>query len=388
MPALTTAERSKRYRERKIQAIADANNITFAAAKIIHTQQETAKRKARRARRQAEKKEPEKKTKCEDLVEAMPAIKKKTKNINNQVVPIMPNTSKLNMANISRNYSRLFGEDLVCTEENLDKYADYKKVINFVMNEDPKLKKLTSKRKYLESIGSVLKSIPKYEKLGKIYLKEAVIQQKEIEKGSDENKLTPEELKNWTDFDTVINAYKSENLTIPEATLLALYTIIPPRRRSFATYLTVIDKDEKQEPNLNYLVLDGRNPSLLVLNNYKTYKTYGRVEIKLPSPLKRMFRLHLQENELKSGDRVFTTTTGKPYRDSNISNYFKEAFRKSTNNAISFNLLRHIYITHRLKTPRSLRYKKKLAKQMGHSLAMQQSYIRIFEEDEEADEEE
>jgi hypothetical protein len=273
----------------------------------------------------------------------------------------------------------MFNDSFQCTESQLDEYQDSKRVIDYVVNRDSRLKKLTSKRKYLESIGSVLLSIPKYKSVGRTYLDEAIQLQKRIEINTDYNSLSRRERLNWTDFKVVENAYKSSAINPKEAALLGLYTLIPPRRRSFATFLTVIDKDEKEDPDLNYLVLDGRNPILLVLNNYKTSKTYGRVEIRLPSSLKRLFRNHLKESKLISGSRVFQTTWGKPYQPTNMSNYLQNTFHKSTGNHISANLLRHIYITHHLSTPRSLKYKRLLAARMGHSVGMQLKYIRITE---------
>jgi hypothetical protein len=222
-------------------------------------------------------------------------------------------------------------------------------------------------------------SIPKYKSVGRVYLDEAIQLQKRIEINTDHNKLSRKELMNWRDFKDVENAYRSPNLNPQESALLGLYTLIPPRRRSFATFLTVIDKDEKEDPDLNYLVLDGRSPILLVLNNYKTSKTYGRVEIRLPSPLKRLFRNHLKESKLVSGSRVFQTTWGKPYQLPNLSNYLQNTFHKAIKSHVSFNLLRHIYITHHLSTPRSLTYKKRLATRMGHSVNQQLKYIRITE---------
>ena len=381
---LSSSDKSRRYRQSKIQSIADAQDISFDEAKKVFNKQEADKRRARRARQKsaanATANADAKQTQCDELQNQITRVKQGTRNKNNKIVPFTPKTSKLNMDNIKRNYERMFGGSFQCTESQLDEYEDSKKVIDYVLNRDSRLKKLTSKRKYLESIGSVLLSIPKYTTIGRAYLDEAITLQGRIEINSDHNKLSRREILNWTDYDTVINAYKSNTLNPKEAALLGLYTIIPPRRRSFATFLTVIDKDEKEQPDLNYLVVDGKaNPILLVLNNYKTFKSYGRVEIKLPSPLKRVFRAHLKESKLVSGDRVFKTTWGKPYQLTNLSNYLQNTFNKAIGNYISFNLLRHIYITHHLSTPRSIKYKKLLASRMGHSIGQQLKYIRITE---------
>jgi len=375
---LSSSEKSKRYRESKIQAIADAQGLSFDDAKKIFNKLESDKRRARRMKQKAEIKQPEVKTQCVELQNHITRVKQTSKNRNNKIVSFTPKTSQVNMDNMKRNYERLFGPSrFQCTESQLDEYQDSKRVIDYVVNRDSRLKKLTSKRKYLESIGSVLLSIAKYKSVGRIYLDEAIQLQKRIEVNSDHNRLSRHEELNWVDFKIVKDAYKSSILNPQERALLGLYTIIPPRRRSFATFLTVIDKDEKQQPDLNYLVIDGRNPILLVLNNYKTFKSYGKVEIKLPSPLKRIFREHLKESNLVSGDRVFQTPRGKHYQLTNISNYLQNTFHKATGNHITFNLLRHIYITHHLSTPKSLTYKKRLSLKMGHSIGQQLKYIRI-----------
>ena len=376
---LSSSEKSKKYRQGKIQTIADAQGLSFDDAKKVFNKLESDKRRARRMRQKNEAKQSEVKSQCDELQNHMTRVKQNSRNKNNKIVSFTPQTSKLNIDNVKRNYERMFNDSFQCTESQLDEYQDSKRVIDYVVNRDSRLKKLTSKRKYLESIGSVLLSIPKYKSVGRTYLDEAIQLQKRIEINTDYNSLSRRERLNWTDFKVVENAYKSSAINPKEAALLGLYTLIPPRRRSFATFLTVIDKDEKEDPDLNYLVLDGRNPILLVLNNYKTSKTYGRVEIRLPSSLKRLFRNHLKESKLVSGDRVFKTTWGKPYQLTNLSNYLQNTFNKATGNYISFNLLRHIYITHHLSTPRSLKYKKLLASRMGHSIGQQLKYIRITE---------
>ena len=376
---MSSSEKSKRYRESKIRTIADAQGLSFDDAKKVFNKLEADKRRARRMKQKAEVKQPEVKSQCDELQTHMTRVKQNSRNKNNRVVSFTPQTSKLNIDNVKRNYERLFNESFQCTESQLDEYQDSKRVIDYVVNRDSRLKKLTSKRKYLESIGSVLLSIPKYKTVGRRYLDEAINLQKRIEVNTDHNKLSRKELMNWTDFKIVENAYKSDKLNPQEAALLGLYTLIPPRRRSFATFLTVIDKDEKEDPDLNYLVIDGGNPILLVLNNYKTSKTYGRVEIRLPSSLKRLFRNHLQSSGLMSGNRVFQTSWGKPYQLTNLSNYLQNTFHKAIGSHISFNLLRHIYITHHLSTPRSLTYKKRLSSKMGHSIGQQLKYIRITE---------
>ena len=376
---MSSSEKSKRYRESKIRTIADAQGLSFDDAKKVFNKLEADKRRARRMKQKAEVKQPEVKSQCDELQTHMTRVKQTSRNKNNRVVSFTPQTSKLNIDNVKRNYERMFNESFQCTESQLDEYQDSKRVIDYVVNRDSRLKKLTSKRKYLESIGSVLLSIPKYKTVGRRYLDEAINLQKRIEVNTDHNKLSRKELMNWTDFKIVENAYKSDKLNPQEAALLGLYTLIPPRRRSFATFLTVIDKDEKEDPDLNYLVIDGGNPILLVLNNYKTSKTYGRVEIRLPSSLKRLFRNHLQSSGLMSGNRVFQTSWGKPYQLTNLSNYLQNTFHKAIGSHISFNLLRHIYITHHLSTPRSLTYKKRLSSKMGHSIGQQLKYIRITE---------
>jgi hypothetical protein len=262
---LSSSEKSKRYRQSKIQTIAGAQGLSFDDAKKVYNKQEAQKRRARRVRmkQKAEAKQSEVKSQCDELQNHMTRVKQNSRNKNNKIVSFTPQTSKLNIDNVKRNYERMFNDSFQCTESQLDEYQDSKRVIDYVVNRDSRLKKLTSKRKYLESIGSVLLSIPKYKSVGRTYLDEAIQLQKRIEINTDYNSLSRRERLNWTDFKVVENAYKSSAINPKEAALLGLYTLIPPRRRSFATFLTVIDKDEKEDPDLNYLVLDGRNPILL-----------------------------------------------------------------------------------------------------------------------------
>ena len=63
----------------------------------------------------------------------------------------------------------------------------------------------------------------------------------------------------------------------------------------------------------------------------------------------------------------------------NMSAHIQRIFKRAIGKEITFNLLRHIKITYfYMQGQKSLNQKKALAKQMGHDVKTQASYVRII----------
>ena len=84
---------------------------------------------------------------------------------------------------------------------------------------------------------------------------------------------------------------------IPEhRALIALYTLIPPRRIQDMQLLTITNTEVNTNPNLNYLVVKRGIPTKLIFNEYKQckykhkltmmntdeYNQYKRINLLLP----------------------------------------------------------------------------------------------------------
>ena len=338
---LTSAQKSKLYRERKKKKLGDE-----------YVKAESKKRQERRMRK--------------------PRVSKKTP------VPEADKTLKQYCDNVDRIYKSL-------TNKNINEVDDFKlfrdtgKTLEHIMNSQWSD---NTKKSYLVSLAMVLKLL-KYDAY-KFYLETSVKLGEKINKKIDENKLTEKEKKNWIDQKSLSNVYKS--ITDPQGrALVGLYTLIPPRRRGLAVYLTLTTAKglkKNKENNKNWLIVNKSNmPNRIVMRKYKTHKTYGEYVIKLTGrrlkPLRDILKTHIITNEIKQNDPVFPTPSGLYHQPANMSNALTEIFKNTIGREITFNLLRHIKISDFLSKPRSIAERKTLAKQMGHSIDIQSKYQRI-----------
>ena len=201
----------------------------------------------------------------------------------------------------------------------------------------------------------------------------------------------------------------------PERLLLSMYTLIPPVRNDYwRTRIYKNYEDYNKNKNIdslakNYIIFDfnykdyienneeeneenitednaeiynltvdiNDDISLLVLNEYKTAKYHGQLNIILPNELKKEIQYSLDE---RPRDYLFVyISTGKPFKDSGaLTKWANPKLKKLFNNEkISIITFRNIYVSRRdleLETKSGLE-RDKIAKIMGHSLEQQQKYL-------------
>jgi len=165
------------------------------------------------------------------------------------------------------------------------------------------------------------------------------------------------------------------DLTGKEKELLMMYTIynmlkyVPTRNDIAGMKLTSPKNYPKQNKDFNYLVV-GRSNIYYMLNNYKTNKTYGYDKrIDLPAPLVKIVRSYIRATGMKSGEVLFTTSTGNPISRNVLSQMLLKTSKKYINKGVSTTMMRKIVVSHELG---ELKKKQKdLADKMQHSVAMQ-----------------
>jgi len=290
---------------------------------------------------------------------------------------------KQQTANIGRLYKYMTKEPFKCTPDQFAIFKDTLRVINAIET-NPKWKKANTINQYKQDLASILKYLHGYEDAYNVYSKASTLGRKEITLVQDDLKLTDKERKNFVRWSELKKTSKSNKLNTYEKALIGLYTLLPPRRRELSQLLTLTDREHKLKKNLNYLILDKKNnPKKIIMNKYKTFKSYGPYEIKLPKQLKMLLRNHIEENGIQVGKPVFhIKDKNKYHQGSNMSSKIQTILKKSTDKRISFNILRHSKIQDFLSTPKSINRKKTLAKKMGHDIMTQARYDRIFKEEE------
>lgn len=155
----------------------------------------------------------------------------------------------------------------------------------------------------------------------------------------------------------------------PQRLLLGMYTYIDPLRNDFHA-LEVFSAPPNMPPTGNYIVLGTTNQ--LIVQQYKTAKTYKTLIIPLPRPLVQELGLSLQ---LSPRRHVFVMKNGQPYtKESSFSAWANHQLKTLLKNEhITLTMLRHIYITEHTQGM-TLAERKQTARNMGHSVMMQLGY--------------
>lgn len=206
---------------------------------------------------------------------------------------------------------------------------------------------------------------------------------KQTEQKSKEHILDDNEKTNYLPWDKIIKleslVKKTQN---PEnIAIFYLYTQIPPRRVADyeALKIAIDNKDFIPNNSENYVLINQKQNKVekIILNKYKTSKKYKQFVIEqVPKKLSDSIINLIIEKNLQPNQFLFQNEKNKRYAQS-FSSRIKQVFLESANKGITVNILRHSFISYALKGKVSLLKKEKIAKEMGHSVAMQAEYERF-----------
>ena len=254
-------------------------------------------------------------------------------------------------------------------------------------------KHFTTQRNFYNSIIVLLMALDKPKKLIDEYIE---IRDELNEKYNDSQteKISEKQQKNFASMEEIndmLNQMLKEiktkrlktkgNLNGKERELLMMYTIfnmlkiIPTRNELAGMKLTTPKQYSKQDKDFNYLVM-GRDKMYYMLNQYKTNKTYGNdKKIDVPTELSKIIRVYIRATDKKSGDTLFTTSTGNPISRNVLSQMLLKTSKKYIGKGVSTTLMRKIVVSHELG---DLKKKQEdLADKMQHSIATQNKvYIK------------
>jgi DNA-binding CsgD family transcriptional regulator len=271
------------------------------------------------------------------------------------------------------------------------KYLEKQEVLNEKLNDyiNTVYTNINSKAAYQIAVMGVAKHSPTFlEILGKDILE---IITKENEKIMNEIKGNPKQDKNakeeenWIPLKNLKKLAKDrkEDFNVQDQLLIAMYTLMPPVRLDLHDVKiirsTFIDEETKRPEGVdekqNYIRIfkkSGRTYTDLVLNEYKTNRTYGVFNERLPKPITDIIlQLPVSQSHLfqkKGGDAFSSPET--------FGVYLRSVFKKLTGKNMSVDLLRHIYLTDFRKGEKSDERKQKVAKKMMSSVNEQTNYLR------------
>lgn len=186
------------------------------------------------------------------------------------------------------------------------------------------------------------------------------------------------ERQNWVTWNDVM--LKERHLAMteygsPDHLLLAMYCLIEPMRQDYGSLRILVDREPPTDVKGNFLVIAADGSSgRLVLNTYKTAKSYGTYERTLPIQL-----LSIIKASLVSTPRahLFVDESGEPYRKKNsFTKFSNRTLKRLFGKNFTVSLMRHSHISNidfNASTPGQLIEK---SRNMAHSLTMQQLYRR------------
>ena len=157
--------------------------------------------------------------------------------------------------------------------------------------------------------------------------------------------------------------------------LIALLYSHYPLRNDFGDVRVITRAKFKKLPaskSENYLVKD-KDSFTLMLNEYKTSKTYGEKTIEMNAEVSKVIRRWFRTN--KSGYLLADSThADKPLGSNGITKSLARTGERKFNKRLGSSLLRHSYLSH--KYADVAEEKAKDADMMGHSVEMADGYIK------------
>jgi hypothetical protein len=204
----------------------------------------------------------------------------------------------------------------------------------------------------------------------------------------DQNKTERDE-DNWIEWPSVVSLFKerwkhdskllqkghltkTEARQLQELVLLAIYTLIPPRRSEDYCQFKLRDVDEEKD---NFMDASG-----FVFNTYKTAKKYGKQTVKIPKRLRDMIEALKRREDW--GDYLLRDTRGNKTTPSKLTQYLNGIFGKK----VGSSLLRKSFLTHKYRNIPALKDIDQVGNDMGNSLGVQLSnYVKRDENKKEKD---
>ena len=130
--------------------------------------------------------------------------------------------------------------------------------------------------------------------------------------------------------------------------------------------MRIVKETDELDKNKNYFVIKKSGTPYFKLNEFKTAKFKGDIEIPIKDmELRRLINKWAKING--TGFLLVNISTNTPMTPNGISKYLQKIFKKHLNKNISTSLIRSIYTTHKYKGNMSIKEKKQLATEMMNS---------------------
>jgi hypothetical protein len=190
---------------------------------------------------------------------------------------------------------------------------------------------------------------------------------------------TQKQVDKYTSFEEIETKYRELGKKSPHESLrsslqyllLSVVLHLKPKRADLGSVKIYYDKNPNKTDE-NYIVLRSRGSSFLVMNVYKTNKFYHTVEEDLPRELADDLQTSLRRHPR---DYLFVSSEEKPMGNNTYSKWYQKIFLDLFGRSTGPSLVRHGFISEKLNISNmSIAEQEDVAKKMGHSRQLQQSY--------------
>ena len=280
-----------------------------------------------------------------------------------------PSLSSVTLDSYSSSLNSLYKKVFPAQEYDLQHFHDVDAFTEHLKEMDPKKRRtyychlyvLTGEEEYARSMQSDVQEYSRW------------LKQNKKTETQRENWVTQAEVRErWNEMTAVWNRLRTGEVLTPERlkfgvhyVLLSLFALQAPRR---AMDVTELRWDNNGSDNY----YTGKH---LVYRRYKTARTYGEQREEVAPALKKVldkWQRMLRANGVDSGHVLFGST-GRKLQSVQVNQYLNAVFAPKR---ASVNALRHSYITQRYEDGVTMREMKKLAEDMGHSVAEQMNYVK------------
>ena len=233
----------------------------------------------------------------------------------------------------------------------------------------------SSKKSYLAALLSV---VPKDTELYNIYGKKMKSYSVAIKEVEQEQKANPKQEEKWLSWDDILAATEkakpetpSDFFALQDWVMLCLYTKMEaPLRADFAPMgVSGLDFDDGEKGN--WLKIDDTK-AVIVLNEYKSFKKWGRQSFDVPEPLYHILWEWTHVHN-PSGWRL-VKENGEPYDEGNLSQRVIRVMNRLTGKECGISMIRHAFQTQMDKGEKSIKEKEHLARLMLHTASVAETY--------------
>jgi hypothetical protein len=196
------------------------------------------------------------------------------------------------------------------------------------------------------------------------------VEYKKLDESQEPTEVQREKYVAWPDVLEFREQYKDQMSPV-EYLLMSLYTMIEPVRADYTPMKIVARKPKTLEDGTNYIIVRPKTMEF-IFHAFKTQKTIGDVQRKVPKPLERVVRNWLETNPGQT--YLLQNEDGSPWQEQRLGASVRRIFQRFHGLDTGISMLRHSYATYINRGQKSLADLKKTSSRMMHGVLTNQTY--------------